>query len=215
MLTSWLVAIWIILSLILSKKGQSYLLDFPLFIASVLLLSSNLGTYININLIKVDFLFVWGVIILWFYLRRKDLNLVWKLEDLFWGLVIGLGIGIFSISVFGTKSLLVNLDQNVSIITLSNITIQKAAAEEFVFRLLLINYLRKFGIPDWIVNILQSVAFGVGHYSGFPSSLPRLLFAVVTGYIMGVLAIKQKSILSPMAIHIAINLLFLFFYLRS
>ncbi len=74
--------------------------------------------------------------------------------------------------------------------------------EEASFRGLGLGYLRRAGAPFWLANLAQAVMFGVFH-----GNLVQGVYAAALGLVLGLLVYRYGSIVAPMAVHAAFNVL--------
>jgi membrane protease YdiL (CAAX protease family) len=86
----------------------------------------------------------------------------------------------------------------------------KAVAEELIYRLLLINYLRQIKIKDYLTIFLSGILFGLIHIPRYQNNIGAILFSVLFGWILGWLVIKRKSIWLACVTHITTNLVLIF-----
>jgi len=131
---------------------------------------------------------------------------------LLFGFLIGLVVALLGLIFFDPLVLIGTIDKNAYLLELTIYVIQKSAAEEFVFRLMLIDYLKKFKISNVILIIIQGVLFGLFHYLRYKDYILGVFFVVFVGLLMGVLRIKQRNIFGAIASHSTINLIFLLYW---
>ncbi len=85
-----------------------------------------------------------------------------------------------------------------------NIAVMPALCEEFAFRGVLLQPLRKYG--DWFAIIVSSVAFAVLH-----GNMVQIPFAFIAGISLSYFCIKTKSIWTSVTIHFLNNFISLIF----
>lgn len=76
-----------------------------------------------------------------------------------------------------------------------------ATLEEFIWRGILLRWLRSFAPQVWAV-LIQALCFGAWHYTGFPGGIVGAALATVYGAILGTLALRSRGLVAPIIAHI-------------
>ena len=118
-----------------------------------------------------------------------------------------LGGGRFGDTFFGTYSL--DLSQPLALLPALVFAASNALAEELSYR----GAMRVWLTPSLGVvgaNLAQAIVFGLSHtgadFVGLQGLLPTLVAMVVVGYVAGVVARRTRSLLLPIAIHLAFDI---------
>ncbi len=83
-------------------------------------------------------------------------------------------------------------------------SVMNAFAEEIMYRLALVRFLRRAAYAPWVANVAQSLVYSIIH---FMVAGPVLgLFSIVYGFILGVVAQRSNSILPAIICHFIIDL---------
>ena len=83
-------------------------------------------------------------------------------------------------------------------------SVMNAFAEEIMYRLALVRFLRRGAYAPWVANVVQSLVYSIIH---FMVAGPVLgLFSIVYGFILGLVAQRSKSILPAIICHFIIDL---------
>ncbi|MBI5064111.1 MAG: CPBP family intramembrane metalloprotease, partial [Desulfatitalea sp.] len=83
-------------------------------------------------------------------------------------------------------------------------SVMNAFAEEIMYRLALVRFLRRVAYAPWVANGVQSLVYSIIH---FMVAGPVLgLFSIVYGFILGLVAQRGKSILPAIICHFLIDL---------
>lgn len=80
-------------------------------------------------------------------------------------------------------------------------SVVNAILEEFIWRGLLLQWLRGFTAPA-VAVLLQAASFGAAHYLGFPSGFVGAGLAAVYGAVLGALALRSRGLLAPIIAHV-------------
>ena len=104
----------------------------------------------------------------------------------------------------GTEDIVFQTDFISTLISILTTAAMPALFEEFAFRGVLMQPLRKYG--DWFAIIMSSFCFAVVH-----GNMVQIPFAFIAGISMGYFCIKTKSIWTSVAIHFLNNLLSVLF----
>lgn len=77
--------------------------------------------------------------------------------------------------------------------------------EEFTGRGLLMSGLKSYNLPNYLINIIQSIIFGVLHYGQYGSfgiySILSTSSQMIFGYLMGLIYLRTKSLMPAIIIH--------------
>ncbi len=73
-------------------------------------------------------------------------------------------------------------------------------AEELVFRGVVIEYLKRTGAGFWVINGIQALFFGIYHLN-----LVQGVYAFIMGLACGYLALKYRTLLASVCLHMAFN----------
>jgi membrane protease YdiL (CAAX protease family) len=88
--------------------------------------------------------------------------------------------------------------------------IYPAFNEEVIFRGLLITGLKGYGLEYWKINILQSILFGLLHFSVYKGlGIIAIIFIssqIITGYIIGIIYYKTKSLTPCILFHALLDI---------
>lgn len=86
-----------------------------------------------------------------------------------------------------------------------------AFSEEVIFRGLLITGLKGYGMQYWKINIIQSIIFGLVHFSGYKGlGFIAVIFMssqIILGYIIGIIYYKTKSLTPCILFHALIDII--------
>lgn len=81
-------------------------------------------------------------------------------------------------------------------------SVSNAICEEFVWRGIIFDALEKAFSSAVLVNIIQSLSFGMAHFGGFPRGISGIVPATVYGCMMGYVRQEAKGMLAPIACHV-------------
>lgn len=191
------------------------MLDFPLFLLCSMLISSTISLNVSLGEYRqISINIVWILILYWLHLRKPDVNFMFRgrLINLITGFIIGIVSGGAVILILSLARI-PNQGESLKWIPGSIFySMQIAIAEEFVFRCLFMNYLKKHINNETLVNLLQGLIFGMFHIGKY-WQYPFLLFLPIgSGLLYGLAVLKQKSIYGSMVAHILHNLIVLMNY---
>ena len=205
--------LWLGLSFYLQHKVHKYYFEFPLFLLCILFLlfgGSLSGDHYNIGVSLA-----WIVLIPLVLIKRNEYISPWnhRRVGLILGLILGVVLGLVGLLVPGAQTTTGNLRNTDWVPGILFGAIQASIAEEFVFRWLLVNYLKKFELADSMVILIQGLIFGAAHWARYWDQYPLLILVTVFGLLAGWLAIKQKNIACSSIAHAVFNLIFVIRFL--
>lgn len=142
-------------------------------------------------------------------------NITWwqktKIDKIAWLMIIGLGIvsgaalllwSIYNQAEFTsfTKQL---PNMNIYLVLLSGLgfAILNASAEEFLSRGMLMEGFGALIQNKYIVVVLQSIIFGISHYSGFPNGITGVLMVFSWSIILGLIRIRTSNLTAVIVAH--------------
>jgi membrane protease YdiL (CAAX protease family) len=202
------------------RSGRFSIWDPALFSLSCLILGTNYS--ININFLfqqggqSIPLYIVWIIIFIWLYVRKSGLlneTINW-MNNVFEGLLWGMLFGVLAIIVFNPYHSQPIIDKSLVNpffwVSLTFGVVQKAVSEEIIFRLLLLNYLRKGGWNETVIIFIQGFLFGLIHIEKYQIFMPGLAFTFIFGWFAGWLATKQKNVWGVSITHVVINLISIF-----
>ncbi|MFZ1983027.1 MAG: prolipoprotein diacylglyceryl transferase family protein [Desulfatitalea sp.] len=83
-------------------------------------------------------------------------------------------------------------------------SVMNAFAEEIMFRLALVRFLRRVEYAPWVANLVQSLVYSVIHFMAVGTVLG--LFSLVYGFVLGLVAQRTNSILPAIICHFIIDI---------
>jgi len=207
----FILFLWLLMSLFQWWRYKKILApDFPLFLLCSILISSTISLNIPLGEYRqISINIVWIPILYWLHLRKPDINFMFRgrLINLITGFIIGIVSG-------GTVVLILSLarisNQGETLTWIPGsifYSIQMSITEEFVFRCLFMNYLRKHINNESLVNLLQGLIFGIFHIGKYWQHPVLLFLPIGSGLLYGLAVLKQKSIYGSMIAHILHNLI--------
>ncbi len=87
--------------------------------------------------------------------------------------------------------------------------------EEFILRGILWNELEMIFINLILINIIQSVFFGLIHYHGFPRGISGMMLAGIYGFFIGLIRSASGGMLAPVVTHIFADMTIYFLLLSA
>jgi membrane protease YdiL (CAAX protease family) len=199
------------------KSRRFDFIDSILFFFSILMFVTRYVFSFDFKFLEdsftVQLYFFWLIIIIWLFIRKSEIKNDYEFK------ISNLAVGLLWGSVFGLCSVLISypyyfqpnsVDTSAKplLVLVSAISIlQLSVAEEFVFRLLLMNWLKKGGWNIEISIFLQGIIFAFFHIETYKGFIGGLIFILFFGWFTGWLANRQKNIWGTSIMHIIINLL--------
>ena len=135
-----------------------------------------------------------------YHIKEEKINI----KRLLYMIPLGFGVSWFY------NMLTINFNQNNELldlhilIVIAYVVILGPIFEELLFRYLALNKAKKV-YSEKIALIIISISFGLMH-----SGLIGIIYAILIGYLLGYIYIKEKNILYPIIIHISANLASIF-----
>lgn len=195
-------------------KNKSYIWEFVMLVFLIFVLQLNYGVRLKLSSFNLTILIVW-IFIIWWISFKKEIALEFNLRVIFVGATVGLCLAAFGILFLNVDILLGTFDKDTRLLELIIYTLQKSIAEEFVFRLILVDYLKKIRISVVSTIIIQGLVFGLLHYFRYQHYIFGVLFAVIIGWLLGVLRVSQRNLLGAITAHSVINAVYLFYWYRG
>lgn len=164
------------------------------------------------KMLLLQFTLVLSIFICYFF-HIKLTHFIWKINTK--GLIIT--VCVFMIyfipqAVMKERVIIKSLDHRSLfeyMLFLMRISIYPSFYEEFLYRGLLISWLKQYKLKTWQINIIQSIVFGISHFTlyidlgwkGFLATGPQALL----GYLLGSLYFKTKSLTPGILLHTLLN----------
>lgn len=150
------------------------------------------------------------IILRFFKIKITKLNFKLNLKTCLLSLLVGLGyliINSICASISGNSiknnsfsSIILNLIENFAYV---------AFFEETTGRGLLMGGLKSYNIPDYLINIIQTIIFGVLHFTQYGSfGIQTILYTsyqMIFGYLVGMIYLRTKSLMPGIIIHALFN----------
>jgi membrane protease YdiL (CAAX protease family) len=169
----------------------------------------------NLSVIELTFWLI--AIILMVLMRRKKINFEKTRGDTYIWLLKGFAIGIILSIVFAIPKYVEleeqiqqrvhNYDYLIVFFLISFLTqlVHASLAEEFLFRGFLWGCLRKIGVMDRWILVVQAGLFWIAHINYIDRGYTFWIVTPLSGFVFGLLALKSKSIATSMITHSAVN----------
>lgn len=167
--------------------------------------TTNLINIISLQMIILSFLFITFRI---FKIKLNNFNFNISIKTLFFSTLIGLIFVFITLGHTDFKGPPNLLKTSFEFIDLFLFT---SFHEETVYRGLLISGLKTYNIQKYSINIIQSIIFGITHFSQYGElSVFAILCTssqVLAGFFLGELYIYTKSLMPGMIIHLFMDLI--------
>lgn len=192
------------------------LFSIAIFVVCVSLIHLPLANQLYENIIFSFFLLTTFIFIFLFRKRKVtgELSILKNIKYIFIGSIFGLLLGFFLkdfpfIVMYGTKYTLLSFTPS-SIFRFLTLCLSQLGHsvifEELLFRGMLVIFLMNLGFSKTKTVLIQSAFFWIAHFSSFTSIFNTFVLLPIGSIVLGILAIKHKSIVPSIFTHVIYNL---------